>query len=678
MTYRWAAAQALIGFATLVSATVACAAQVAPFAPSGAHGQILPGGAMAAVPDPGILDGIAGAVSSGTFVSRSAISPAPIEAALQSEILSLSPVVTRPADRDALATFYANRGFHPLWFDQSGATRASTLIMAEIANAETWGLTAADFPLSASKSMVSAASANSGRWSPQQIAAAEYELSAAILKYAREAEGGRIPEPDRVLSSYLDRHPQISEPGAVLSRIAFSAAPDAALRAFHPQHQQFQKLRDVYVKLLAASQGVAKVEIPLKGPFLVPGAAHEDVKLLRLRLGTAANASDDVYDDALVEAVKSFQASAGLNDDGVVGPATRKALNGSAGGDRLAAIRANMEQWRWMPADLGPTHLFVNVPAFSIQLVRNGETAYEERVIVGKNATQTPIFSKQLTAIVLKPSWFLPDSIKLEKLLSSQRSGTSIEDEGYLIKKGSHVIDSGDVDWNTADLKDYAIYQPAGDGNALGDVKFLFPNKHSVYLHDTPNKALFDASARLFSHGCVRLRHPLALAQRLLDADKGEGVWNVKDVIENGDGNTQVMLDKPLPIHVAYFTVWIDKDGAAQYLGDPYGHEERITQALDQKWDAIDRGADHLAKVDTGQLKGVTLQASPKAAERVASRPARSGSNSAPVRHVKNFDPPSGLINAHANSDLKPKFVKYSKSRGDGGVGEMMRAALLH
>ena len=588
---------------------------------------------------------------------------ATVETELKSKIQSLSGAATRPADRNALDTFYTNRAYRPVWVDSHGPTRAAAKVLAEFAQADSWGLNAAGYVVAANKAPM-----GSGTWTAEQTAAAEYEISALVLKYARDAQGGRIAEPDLMLSSYLDRHPVLSDPATVLSLVAGSAEPGAALQAFHPKHEQFQKLRELYLKLRAASPGTAKIDIPEAGPILAMGVTHADVAILRQRLGvTAATGNENVFDTALLQAVKGFQSEAALRSDGIVGPVTRKALNGSGAGDHLASIRANMEQWRWMPQDLGQTHLFVNVPAFSIDLVEDGVTTLEERVIVGKNTTETPIFSKQLTAIVLKPSWYLPDSIKLEKLLSAQRSGRPIEDEGYLVKKGTHVIDSGSVDWNSADLKDYAIYQPSGDGNALGAVKFLFPNKHSVYLHDTPNKSLFDASARLFSHGCVRLRNPLTLAQQLLDRDKGDGVWNVKDFVRKGDGNTQVELDKPLPIHVAYFTVWIDKDGTPQYLGDPYGHEERITQALEQKWDAIDKGVDHLAKVDTGQLKSVSVQAAPKK-DRIAARTVRGGSN---------FDPPSGLTNANART--KPKFITFtSKSRGDGGVGELMRSALQH
>ena len=260
-----------------------------------------------------------------------------------------------------------------------------------------------------------------------------------------------------------------------------------------------------------------------------------------------------------------------------------------------------MEQWRWMPDDLGSSYLLINIPAFSIDFVRNGASVLNERIIAGKPDKPTPVFSKNMTSVVLRPSWFLPDSIKLEKLMSAKRRGRSLEDEGIVVKKGKKVIDSTDVDWEYADLRQYSIYQPSGDGNALGDVKFLFPNKHSVYLHDTPTKSLFEASERLYSHGCVRLRNPLTLAQRILDADKGAGAFKVSELVRNGPGSNEIFLSKPLPVHIGYFTVWVDSKGEAAFLGDPYGHDERIALALDHKWDEIAKQVEPVFAVSAGR-----------------------------------------------------------------------------
>jgi hypothetical protein len=169
-----------------------------------------------------------------------------------------------------------------------------------------------------------------------------------------------------------------------------------------------------------------------------------------------------------------------------------------------------------------------------------------------------------------------------------------LEGQGLVVKKGERTVKSWTVDWSKANLSHYAVYQPSGDGNALGNVKFLFPNKYSVYLHDTPNKSLFSSADRTYSHGCIRLRDPLKVAQFIFDWDRGPGVVNVKQLAtRNGPDNNEITLQKPLPVHTGYFTVWVGADGEAQYLDDPYGHVRRISLALNGQWDKIDRGPRH-------------------------------------------------------------------------------------
>lgn len=582
---------------------------------------------------------------------------APENKALQSKVNSLSSALTSPADRDAVKTFYEARGYRPVWTGRDGLTPAGIELTAELANADDWGLQAADFELDSSSFAHS-------EWSPEQVADAEFEITVAILTYARQARGGRISEPDRLLSTYLDRRPSPIAPAQVLRSVGDAAKPALALHGLHPKHEQFLRLRALYADLRQELRIDPNAMLPPKGPVLLPGVTHPDVAILRRRLDVPASVTDEMYDAALVTAVKKFQDEASLRADGNVGGKTRAALRDS-GNRKLASIQANMEQWRWMPDDLGQQHLFVNIPAFSVALVRDNRTVLEERVIVGKSETQTPIFSKAVATIVLNPSWNLPDSIKLEKLLAAQRNGTSIESEGYEIRKAGKIVDSMKVNWNKANLSSYVFSQPSGDGNALGDVKFLFPNKHSVYLHDTPVKSLFSSPERLFSHGCIRLRNPLTLAQKLIDADKGSATFNVKQTIKRGKDNTLVTLANPLPIHVAYFTVWVDDDGKAKFLGDPYGHEERITLALQQMWKDIDRGDDHLAAVDTDALKNLRFE---------ALRPAPRRSN---VRRALRFDAPSGLL--RAGSPPKSWFSVNTgggRSRRDTSVGELMRSAL--
>jgi L,D-transpeptidase YcbB len=512
-----------------------------------------------------------------------------------------------------------------------------------------------------------------GRWSASEAALAEFEISAAILFYARQARGGRISEPARMLSSYLDRRPVMLEPAAILAQVSSSAEPGRVLQSFHPQHEQFQKLQKLHARLRAEQNSLeATGEIPHKGPLLIPGQSHADVAILRRRLGVpAGNNGSDYYDDALSAAVVKFQKTEALKADGMIGTKTRKALNAGVA-NKLRSIRANMEQWRWMPEDLGSTHVLVNLPAFTVKLVQDGAVTLEERAIAGKSTTQTPVFSRSLSSVVLKPTWQLPESIKVEKLIDAQKRGSSIEDEGYIIKKGEKTVESWKVDWSKANLSAYTFFQPSGDGNALGKVKFLFPNKHSVYLHDTPNKALFNASERLFSHGCVRLRNPLAFAQRLLDIAQGEGAIDVKESVKEGPGNNVVTLENPIPIHLGYFTVWIDENGEAEYHGDPYGHEDRIALGLESRWDEVDKGADHLAAVDTRELKKVRLESPAKTVER-SNRLARTDVASSLTR--RRWAPAMGVTNISAVPRFKPESAYGIYRSRRVTAGDIMRQA---
>ena len=575
---------------------------------------------------------------------------------LRKSFSSPDTLFINPRHRDVLTAFYEARNFEPLWVDQHGQTRAAQQLLDVIDDAASWGLTASDFVVSANR-----APKMLGTWTADQAAAADVEISQLVIEYALQARGSRIAEPDTMLSTYLDRRPRLPDRASVLAGVAVAPAPDALLLSYHPQHEQFQKLRQAYVALSSTNTLDRHEPVPRTGPLIMPGDAHPDVRALRARLKVAA--ADETrpfaYDAPLVAAVRKFQSEAGLTADGYIGSKTRRALN-VVNSAKVDIIRANMEQWRWMPDDLGSTHLFVNIPAFNIQYVRDGETVETERVIVGKESTQTPIFSRSLATVVLRPEWFLPDSIKLEKLLSSQRRGSNIEAQGYVIRKGSRIVPSWKINWAKANLSAYEFFQPSGDGNALGDVKFLFPNKHSVYLHDTPSKSLFSSRERLFSHGCIRLDNPLALAQTLLDGDKGQGTFDVKRLVRSGPGGNTIQLDKPLPIHIGYFTAWVESDGVVRIYRDYYSHEQRIKLALDGKWRDIDKGDDHLAAVDTVRLKAVRVVQKRRATAVAAGA----------------FAPPFGATKSkpYGSSFFGSSSGGWKRDRNS--VGDMMRSSL--
>jgi murein L,D-transpeptidase YcbB/YkuD len=496
------------------------------------------------------------------------------------------------ADHAALADYYATRMYTPVWVTADEMNARAKAVIAEIEKAGDWGLDAGAFALPKLDGT-----------NAKDVAEAEITLSFAVLKYARHARGGRIMDPASTLSSYLDRTPQLLEPKDVLTSIASFDEPDAYLRGLHPQHPQFEKLRLAYLALRDAGSPKKLVKLP-KGSTLRPGKKHRHVALLRKRLGLEVPlvnnkpGNERLYDETLKEAVIAFKEEKGIEPaNGIVNRRVREALN------RTPAITpegltANMEQWRWMPNDLGSLYVWVNIPEFTLRIAKNDEIIHTERAITGLVNKQTPVFSEDITMITFRPRWNVPNSIKVRELWPSlARGGRYFQRQGLRLSRNGRVINPKNVDWSQADIRRYDVYQPPGSGNALGIVKFAFPNKHLVYMHDTPKKTLFNKTTRTFSHGCMRIRNPQRMAEILLAEDKGWDAAKISDLIENGPGNNGVEIDRKIPVHVTYFTAWIDEEGQTQSASDVYGHEKRIKLALAGKWKQIAKGPNHLAPV---------------------------------------------------------------------------------
>lgn len=498
-------------------------------------------------------------------------------------------------DRLAASAFYRANGETAQWVASTGLSARGAALLGELRKAGEWGLDAdalelRDIPESTSGTALPL----------EKLAALESRLTLAALKYARQARGGRIGDPAKQLSSYLDRTPQLIPPAIVLKGLASASDPAAYLRGLHPKHPQFEALRQRYLaRLNSPGQASGDVAIIPAGPLLKPGTTHPHVGLLRQRLAVPAAEGGDanLFDEALTSAVKAFQKDKGQSADGVVGNATRNALNDveTVTPERL---RANMEMLRWLPDEQGPLYVSVNIPEFKMRVVKDGRVIHEERVITGEIEKQTPIFSDTMELVTFHPKWHVPESIKVRELYPSlARGGTYVQKQGLKISLNGRQVDPESVDWSSADIRRYDVHQPPGAQNVLGVLKFSFPNKHLVYMHDTSSRNLFEAERRTFSHGCVRVRNPERLAEIVLEADKGWDAAKVASMLQASPVENPVKLDRGVPVHVSYQTIVINSDGREHAFKDVYGHEQKVIQALAGKWDLIARGPDHLAPV---------------------------------------------------------------------------------
>ncbi len=504
-------------------------------------------------------------------------------------------------DVAALAAFYEELNGPAIWVSTSGLTDKGKAVVKEIAKADDWGLPAADFQLP---------QISKGTLTPEAAADAEIMIGKAILKYARYARGGRI-NPDSI-SALIDVNPPLLAPKTVLNDISVRDQPDAYLRGLQPKHEQFERLRQALLKLRGKGAD-AKEEEPEEDPALAvklpPGrllrGGMEDpqVALLRQRLKVPVDdtTKEKVYDDKLQEAVRAFQRSNGLRPDAIIGNNTRAVLNGQpkpaapTANSKIERILINMERWRWEPENLGELYVWDNVPEALTRIVKDGKIIHTDKIIVGQPSWPTPVFSADMKFVVFHPSWGVPDGIKrkeLAPLLRKSSGGAGLFGifgggysaqavlDAYQLKAyyNGRQVDPNQVDWSSANIAAYSFQQPPGPKNVLGDVKFLFPNKHDVYMHDTPERNLFSRSPRNFSHGCMRIQDPRRFAEIILAQDKG---WSADKVRSMFNGySTQVALDKHIPVHVTYFTARVDDDGKLLTFPDFYGLDGRTAAAL--------------------------------------------------------------------------------------------------
>ncbi len=482
-----------------------------------------------------------------------------IEKRLSSKFRKISK--SKKWSRGALVRYYADADYQPLWVDEKGLNQRAQTLLKVIGRSEKHGLRAADFKIPFTTKHIDEEDISS-----VFLARVELELSLAALKYIDTARNGRFV-PTK-LSRFMDGSYEKIDAVAALNKISDSRMIMGYLESYNPTHPQYKALEKQLAAFNSAKTAEVKViTVPVVGPTLKVGMLHPHAAILRKRLKVGVKQvegnplySPALYDATLAEAVAKFQKSKGLKADGIVGRRTRLAMNeGQVSRNfRKKQILANMERWRWLPSDLGKNHILVNIPEYKVRVIADGNLVHKERVIVGKVANKTPFFSDQMEKVVFNPYWNVPQSIIANEMNYSVPRGY----EGHYNNGMLHVR------------------QPPGPRNALGKVKFLFPNKHAVYLHDTPSKKLFNAKVRAFSHGCMRVRDPKRMAEVILSIGYKGSSQKLVNRHWRTLRNAELPLDTKIPVHVVYFTAWSDDDGKMQYFNDIYKHDKRIVTVL--------------------------------------------------------------------------------------------------
>ncbi|MGZ3288894.1 MAG: L,D-transpeptidase family protein [Xanthobacteraceae bacterium] len=459
-------------------------------------------------------------------------------------------------ERSAAETFYQNRSYAPIWLDKGIENARAKAVIARLQGADADGLDVNDYKTPSFAGLAADAQAE-----------AELKLVQTLLTYARHVQAGRFPYTRVSHNIELPQAPP--EPADVLGKIAGAADAGKALEDFSPQHEGYKRLKTLLAQMRGKGDGRkmiadgALLKLNAKAPM-------EDarVPLLREKLGLAGEASDLKYDAKLAEAVKKFQQANELPATGNLDTKTVKELNGPTRDKSIDMIVSNMERWRWYPRDLGNAHVVVNLPDFTLKVMHNGAQVWTTRIVIGKPDKSTPLLSETMKYITINPTWNVPPSIVYGEYLPALQ-----QDPTVLERMGLKLINNRDGSVH--------IYQPPGEANALGRIRFNFPNRFLVYQHDTPDKYLFAHDARAYSHGCMRVQDPAKYAEVLFNIARPSENWTAERIKRMfGTGEQDVQLPVPIWVHLTYQTAFVDDAGKLQIRRDVYGIDSRTQTAV--------------------------------------------------------------------------------------------------
>ena len=496
---------------------------------------------------------------------------------------------------DILPLFYRGRGLRPAWIaDDLDLADAASLLLA-LRRVEEDGLSPENYHLAALQALMSEVSRKTAKGVAavpgETLADLEMLLTDAFLLCGSQLVYGQV-NPETIQSEWFIKG-RYEDLVAVLEKGLKTKDVAAALDSLKPAHSTYRNLKAALKKVQAEVDNGGRPDF-VQGPKLKAGDGGPRVGVLRNYLKAsgdlAASGSDsaDIFDLELEEAVKAFQRRHGLEVDGVVGTITTAAMAVSLE-YRLRQVRANLERWRWITSNLGDRYILINIADFSVHLIEGESELMSLLAVVGTSYRRTPDFSGRMTHLEVNPNWNIPPRLAREDILPKVK-----KNPGYLQEKGIHVfedwdadapeIDSDSIDWSHVETKSlaYKFQQKPGPLNALGQIKFVFPNKFDVYLHDTPAKELFKKPVRDFSSGCIRIERPIELAVYLLKDDPEWDETRLREAIQTGETRI-IPLKHPINVHVLYWTAWMDGEGRVHFRQDIYRRDAALYAALRQR-----------------------------------------------------------------------------------------------
>ena len=493
-----------------------------------------------------------------------------------------------------LSKLYQSRHFRPAWSTDNGLRWESMVLIRAIIEAELEGLRSKDYHLSSIEKLligIGDDQATGKTPDPDKFTDFDLLLTDAFLVYGSHLSQGRV-NPKKIQSEWFIKTSKVNLL-KVLQYALASGQIEESLNILKPQSDVYGAMKYHLERYRAISRSGGWPKVP-KGYLMQKGSKGKRVAILRTRLMRSGDLVESeetdgtLFDDHLDEAVQRFQKRHGLLVDGMVGPETLAALNVPVE-ERIKKITFNMERLRWLPRDLGERYVFINIANFELNIVEGEQILSTMRVVVGREARPTPIFSGRMTYMEFNPYWYIPGKIAREDILPK-----IWDDPKYLSKENIRVfktwkepaleIDPETIDWAliTRSNFPFKLRQEPGSSNALGRIKFVFPNKFSVYLHDTPARALFNKTKRSSSSGCIRVENPIELAEYLL---KGKPKWDRDKILTTINmGKRRIMpIPDPIKVHVLYLTAWVEQNGTLNFRDDIYGKDKPLKKALEDR-----------------------------------------------------------------------------------------------